>query len=108
MYTKKLVLTNKRRTPFALSNHFDDTFGLVDEVTKCKNALEFCNVANKYEKYGYWTLDKEDDRHTRLATVDSFGNIHYLIGYKAKDSGLSKFTSKELKEELERRGFVVM
>lgn len=108
MYKEKLTLTNKRRVPFALSNHFDDTFGLTDEVTRCTNALEFCRVANKYERYGHWTLDKEDDTKTRLATADALGNIHYLIGYKVRDNGLSKFTNRELIEELEKRGFTVM
>ena len=108
MYTRRLVLTNKRRTPFALCNHFDDTFGLTDNVTECKNAKEFCDVANKYGKCGHWTLDKDDERHTRLITTDPFGNIHYLIGYKVRDNGLSKYTNRELIEELEKRGFVVM
>lgn len=40
-YKNNLTLTNPRRVPFSLSNRFDDTFGLTDMVSDCKNAEEF-------------------------------------------------------------------
>ena len=50
-YKNNLTLTNPRRVPFSLSNRFDDTFGLTDMVSDCKNAEDFCAAANKYDRF---------------------------------------------------------
>ena len=108
MYKEKLTLTNKRRTPYSLSNHFDDTFGLIDKIVECNNAEEFCNVARRYSRYGCcWKIDKDDNKQTRLIWKDTLGNVFYLIAYKETKSRLAGFTSAELVEELQRRGFKV-
>lgn len=90
MYTGKLILTNKQRTPFALSNNFDDTFGLVDAVKKCESAKEFCNVANKYHYHKYkWSIDCDSDEDTRLVYKDVLGNVKYLIATKEEQKASS-------------------
>lgn len=59
-YKNNLTLTNPRRVPFSLSNQFDDTFGLTDMVSDCKNAEDFCAAANKYDRFHLkWKIDKD-------------------------------------------------
>ena len=64
-YKNNLTLTNPRRVPFSLSNQFDDTFGLTDMVSDCKNAEDFCAAANKYDRElvntGYQCTEFSDD-----------------------------------------------
>lgn len=99
MYNRKLVLTNPRRTPYALTNHFDDTYGLTDAIQKCKSAEEFCMTANKYHRYrkfGYtWFIDSDCKENTRLKYVDTLGNVFYLIATKAVEEE-KHFTKEEL------------
>ncbi len=83
MYTGKLILTNPRMVPFALSNHFDDTFGLSDGLKEVNTAEEFCALANDFHRYGRtWKIDKDSETETRLLNVDTLGNKHYLIAEK--------------------------
>lgn len=85
MYTGKLLLTDNRRNPYALSNNFDDTFGLVDAVADCKSAGEFCMAANKYHNYGKrWSIDKDCKENTRLICEYALGNVKYLIAIKER------------------------
>ena len=66
-YKNNLTLTNPRRVPFSLSNQFDDTFGLTDMVSDCKNAEDFCAAANKYDRFHLkWKIDKDSKNETRL------------------------------------------
>lgn len=65
-YKNNLILTNPRRVPFSLSNQFDDTFGLTDMVSDCKNAEDFCVAANKYDRFHLkWKIDKDSKNETR-------------------------------------------
>lgn len=85
MYTGKLILTNRSNTPHALSNNFDDTFGLIDCVKECKDAKEFCGIVNKFHRYETtWSINKDNEITTRLKYVDPLGNILYLIATKTK------------------------
>lgn len=108
MYKEKLTLTNKRRVPFSLSNHFDDTFGLIDGLNECETARDFRDLATKYSRFNsYWNIDKDDSKQTRLIWTDRLGNVYYLIAYKENNNKLSGFTDRELIEELKRRGFEI-
>lgn len=106
-YKNNLTLTNPRRVPFALSNQFDDTFGLTDMVSDCKNAEDFCAAANKYDRFHLkWKIDKDSKNETRLTCKDTLGNIRYLIAYK-EDSGLSEIPTGNMITELRSRGYSV-
>lgn len=83
-YKNNLTLTNPRRVPFSLSNQFDDTFGLTDMVSDCKNAEDFCAAANKYDRFHLkWKIDKDSKNETRLTCKDtlrkSFGALLVMI-----------------------------
>ena len=82
MFTGKLILTNPNRVPLALSNDFDNTFLLQDEIEDCQSIEEARKILNKYSIYKNWTVDKEKVNHIRFKSVDSLGNIHYLLMYK--------------------------
>lgn len=83
MYTGKIILTNPRNIPLALSNHFDDTFGLTDGLREINTAEEFCKLANEFHRYGRtWKIDKDRKTETRLLYEDSLGNKYYLIAKK--------------------------
>lgn len=106
-YKNNLTLTNPRRVPFSLSNQFDDTFGLTDMVSDCKNAEDFCAAANKYDRFHLkWKIDKDSKNETRLTCKDTLGNIHYLIAYK-EDSGLPEIPTGNMITELRSRGYSV-
>lgn len=106
-YKNNLTLTNPRRVPFSLSNRFDDTFGLTDMVSDCKNAEDFCAAANKYDRFHLkWKIDKDSKNETRLTCKDTFGNIDYLIAYK-EDSGLPEIPTGNMITELRSRGYSV-
>ena len=112
MYKTKLTLTNPHRIPLALSNDFEDTFGLCDAVAKCRGAKQFCAVANKF--YGanreVWFVDNDSVESTRLIRKDSLGNITYLIAYKEPckpKSKLSSIPDADLISELITRGYKV-
>ena len=106
-YKNNLTLTNPRRVPFSLSNQFDDTFGLTDMVSDCKNAEDFCAAANKYDRFHLkWKIDKDSKNETRLTCKDTLGNIHYLIAYK-EDPGLPEIPTGNMITELRSRGYSV-
>lgn len=98
MYTSKLILTNKSRIPMSLSNYFDDSFDMVDEVQKCKSAEEFCEVANRYGRCK-WSIASDKKEETRLKGTDAFGNEHFLIaGKEQPEPGQEK--EKEIKKKI--------
>lgn len=108
MYTGKLTLTNTRRVPLSLSNSFDDTFGMADEIKRCKSAEEYCSIANKYHRYGMtWSIDSDSSQNTRLVTKDWLGNVTYLVANKQAESSLKNISDGELIEELISRGYKI-
>lgn len=107
MYKEELILTGKSRCPLALTNDFDDTFNLIDELLQCVSAKEFCNVANKYAKYGKWIVDIDKSTETRLIHKDTLGNVRYLIATKTVDVNLSSISDNDLIMELINRGYKV-
>lgn len=106
MYTGALELTNNHKTPFALSNNFNDTFGLTDSVKKCKSSEEFCNVVNKYHNYKYvWHIYADYKESTILAYTDALGNRKYLIAMKeTNDETIEEYKERLIKKihELKR------
>lgn len=81
MFTGRLSLTNPNRVPLALSNDFDNTFLLEDEIEECQSVDEAVKVLNKYSIYKNWSMDKVKSTHVRFKSVDRLGNIHYLLAY---------------------------
>lgn len=81
MFTGKLSLTNPYRVPLALSNDFDSTFLLEDEIEDCQSVDAAVKVLNKYSIYKNWSMEKVKKNHVRFKSVDSLGNIHYLLAY---------------------------
>ena len=82
MFSGKLTLTNPNRVPLSLTNDFDNTFLLEDEIEECRSVTEAIKVLNKYSIYKNWTMDKDKSNHVRFKSVDRLGNIHYLLAYK--------------------------
>lgn len=84
-YTK-VFLTNQKRVPLALTNEFDDTFGLEEDIFDCAcgDIARLTRIANSFAKYSMWRVVRDDDRYTRLSSKDCWGNEHYLICYKGE------------------------
>lgn len=98
MYTEKIIMANKHRTPISLSSYFDNSFCLVDDIKNCQNAKDVCNVVNTYYKYKYqWSIDHDSKENTRLICKDSFGNIMYLIATKEQKTDIA---DKALKQKI--------
>jgi hypothetical protein len=109
MYSGKLALTNRRGTPYALSNEFSDQYLFSEAVQDCQSTQELLNTANSYQLYNYrLRIDNDNAKYTRLAFTDGFGNEYYLIAYKDTTSNkLSNISDEELIAELERRGYTI-
>lgn len=108
MYSDNLILTNKSRVPLSLTNLFEDTFGLSEAVTDCKDADAFCETATKYMRWDcIWTVVRDDATKTRLQYEDRLGNIYYLIANKTENVCLKNFSDNELVMELISRGYKV-
>ena len=101
MYTGKVFLTNKRRTPFSLSNDFDDTFGLTDEIERCKSTKELCRIVNHYHRTSVqWKISNDNEKETRLEKTDRLGNVSYLIVYKKEKEQKTEGIGSELKKKI--------
>ena len=109
MYSGNLNLTNPSGTPFAVSNDFSDQFLMSEAMQECNSAAECLKVANKYNKYGYhMSVDSDNSRYTRLAYKDSYGNLRYLLIYKAQTvSHLAHLSDEALIAELRQRGYTI-
>lgn len=108
MYLDNLILTNKSRAPLKLTNLFEDTFGLSEAVTDCKDADAFCKTAIKYMRWDcIWTIARDDATQTRLQYEDRIGNVYYLIANKTGNVCLKNFSDNELVMELISRGYKI-
>lgn len=112
-YKNNLTLTNPRRVPFSLSNQFDDTFGLTDMVSDCKNAEDFCAAANKYDRLlkldllhmfhmENGVLHKEKDMMSRMIQTN-MGEmpLQDYLDIRALECGFDSY------KELEKEGFSI-
>ena len=97
MYTGKVFLTNKNRTPLSLTNDFDDTFNMIDEIKDCEDISKLTRIADAYSFYRYWKVDRDDKDETRLSSKDNLGNVHYFICKKQK-LAVPKMNSNSVKE----------
>ena len=111
MYSEKIILTNPRRVPLSLTNCFDDSFSMCEEIAQCKTADELCKVVNEYDNHGnVWSVASDSQNSTRLIKKDVFGNTVYLIASKKEDPGTGKFadiSDQDLIMELIARGYKV-
>ena len=108
MYSNKLILTNKSRVRLSLTNLFEDTFGLSEAVTDCKDADAFCKTASKYARWKCaWSIARDDATQTRLQYEDRLGNVYYLIANKTGNVCLKDLSDNELVMELIIRGYKV-
>ena len=83
LYSGEVALTNTHRVPMSLTNAFDDTFSLCDEVAECCSTEELCRIIRKYHRFKKdWKLEKDSASSTRLSWTDSLGNKDILIVYK--------------------------
>lgn len=87
MEYRKIVYTNKSNIPFALSDMCNNCtqFDVTDTIEDATNGADLCNrlnaMGNKLFEHDF-KVDRETTFYTRLTSIGSFGNQHYLIIYK--------------------------
>lgn len=81
----KILFENSRNDRESWSNEFKE--GTHDLILLAKSAEELKEMANRFSLYGTyitrWTIEHDNPRFTRLISTDCFGNIHYVVAYKA-------------------------
>lgn len=109
MYTKNINLTDPRRNAYALSNIFDDSYGMIDEIVECNDINNLVDIVRRYSKRMTWKIIKDSEDSTRLGYTDGLGNQYYLIVKKVKQStiDLADVRTADLIAELEARGYTV-
>lgn len=87
-YTK-VFLTNNNRVPFALSNEFNNTFDLEDDIfdCPCDDIAKLTRIVNSYSRFNVsWKVARDNEKYTRLNKKDRLGNEYFLICYKESNN----------------------
>ena len=84
MNYKSVILTDKNRTNFALSNEFPNTFELTDAIEDAKNVKDLLVKLPRIKSYiKSFSLDRETDTYIRINCIAYMCNNHYyLLIYK--------------------------
>ena len=75
----KIILTNKKDIPFALSNDFKNVPFLKIDLEDSNNHSEMLQIVNKYSLYREWKIVRESTNRVVMESTDRLGNIEYLI-----------------------------